>query len=143
MVADMRRIVPIVCTVISLGLMGLVVCAKGLWLLIAVIALDSGPIPWAYKWNALVFIGVFVSTLAFWKLPYIAVVVAWIDLLSILVIVGVNWPNVHFDFKFLDQFRYDYLFFVVAILGFIARRQVAQASLLNRGVASPMNDQDR
>lgn len=104
--------------VICITAMIVVLFEEGFWLLMGSMALGRGPIPHAYLANLLFFISVLISACLFWKWPWVAMLVAWIDLGTILLHIN-PWNNGS-STTFFHEFMYDHIFFLAANLGFIA-----------------------
>jgi hypothetical protein len=103
---------------ISTFAMILAIVGKGFWLAMGLLALGSGPLPHIYAIN-LILCGSFLLSLALlWRWPFVGMVVAWLDLCSILT--GFSpWAD-RSATTFYHEFMWDHIFFIGANLGFIA-----------------------
>lgn len=93
--------------VLCIAAMLVVLFKEGFWLLMGSMALDHGPIPHAYLVNSILFIVFLISTCLFWKWPWIAVLIAWLDLAAILL--HANPWNDNSSATFFHQFIYDHI----------------------------------
>jgi hydrogenase/urease accessory protein HupE len=90
---------------------------KMFWVMMASIGRDNGPVPRVYTINEVLLLGILISLIALWKWPWIAAVVAWVNLISI-ASRFTPW-NDESASAFFYGFTFDHLFFVAANVGCI------------------------
>ena len=96
----------------------LAIAGKGFWLAMGLLALGPGPLPRIYALNLILFGSFILSMVLLWKWPWVGLVIAWLNLFSILT--GFSpWAD-HSAAAFLREFMFDHTFFIAANLGFVA-----------------------
>ena len=63
------RILLWVCFGVAIAAMLVCAALKGFWVTMGAMALDAGPIPWFYLWNAFLFCAYFLSPFVLWFAP--------------------------------------------------------------------------
>jgi hypothetical protein len=91
---------------------------KVFWLTMGTLSLGPGGLPRIYLINLVLLIAILISAITLWKWPWVSVVVAWANLLSILTRFSPwNDNSVH---AFFAGFMFDHIFFIAANVGMIA-----------------------
>jgi hypothetical protein len=119
------------CYLLSFALLLFSTLALCGWLLLASMGLEW-PIPKIVLYFACLFAAEIISLVLYFKRPWVAVLIGWIDMLMI--VVGVVPRNSHSLLSFLHQFMFDVVFWVAANGGFAAY------SALNRGKSAADRD---
>jgi hypothetical protein len=95
------------------------VLALCIWLPIMFMAIGSA-IPWTMGFWLILLAGEIASLALYFKWPWIAVFVSWVDMAMILSGL-IPWKE-HSAHSFVHQFGFDLMFFGLANIGFIASR---------------------
>jgi hypothetical protein len=116
---------------LSASAMIVALAAKAFWVMMASLGRDNGPVPRVYTINEFLLLGILISLIALWKWPWIAAVVAWINMVSI-ISKFTPWNNDSAS-AFFYGFTFDHIFFVAANVGCIGVLLLKHMSRDHRG----------